>query len=149
MLVLTRKKNTSLRIGDDILVTVRGFRPGEVVLEIECPAATALRGPDGDVPLAPADPSDAGAQAGGPQTRCDASGDAGDDPTIAPVRRCEVCLKEDQAVQIGQDVKVIAARMVMKEGLPYRVRLGVEAPRAIPVVRTDRQARPPQGSQTA
>jgi sRNA-binding carbon storage regulator CsrA len=45
MLVLTRSRDTSALIGDDIVVTVRGFEGDAVLLDVTCPSGLTLRGP--------------------------------------------------------------------------------------------------------
>ncbi|QDV49639.1 carbon storage regulator [Gimesia fumaroli] len=49
MLVLTRKKNESIRIADDIILTVVRIRGGKVKLGIECPRKVPIR--RSEVPL--------------------------------------------------------------------------------------------------
>ncbi|QDT41526.1 hypothetical protein Pan241w_15890 [Gimesia alba] len=51
MLVLTRKKNESIRIADDIVLTVVRVHGGKVKLGIECPRKVPIR--RSEVPPAP------------------------------------------------------------------------------------------------
>lgn len=51
MLVLTRKKNESIRIADDIVLTVVKVQRGKVKLGIECPRKVPIR--RSEVPLEP------------------------------------------------------------------------------------------------
>lgn len=51
MLVLTRKKNESIRIADDIVLTVVRIGGGKIKLGIECPRKIPVR--RNEVPLEP------------------------------------------------------------------------------------------------
>jgi len=43
MLVLTRKFNESINIGDNIVVTVKSIKGGRIQLGIEAPASVSIR----------------------------------------------------------------------------------------------------------
>jgi len=119
MLVLTRKKDESILIGETIVLTVRSIRTEGVLFDVACPADVALRatGSDGAVPRA---------VAGGAPAAKETAG-----------RAARVELSADQALLIGPDIRVTVEGLHFTEGFPTRVRLGIEAPREIPIFREE------------
>lgn len=61
MLVLTRKKNEKIRIGDNVVVTVIDIGGGRVKLGVEAPKEVSITRPDANPP------SDEPPQSGGDQ----------------------------------------------------------------------------------
>jgi len=116
MLVLTRRKDESILIGEEIVLTVRDIRLDGVRLDMTCPAGVALR-----LTGSP------GAVGGDPQT--------GKDP--AGPRVIGMDLPADQALRIGEVIKVTIEGLYFTDGLPTRLRLGIQAPREIPILREE------------
>ena len=109
MLALTRQKDTSILIGQDIIVTFRGFREGEAMIEVALPSSCPLRGPQGPIETQPSDETG-------------------------------VCmglayLKKGDSIQIGDEIAVQVIRMVCSGGLSPEVRLGLDAPSHVAIIR--------------
>ena len=126
MLVLTRNKNTAVRIGSEILITVREFRAGEVALEVDYPSHLALKGPGGAV---------AGEQIA-------SEGAAETPPSGATKLRASLALKLEDVIWIGDEILVKIVALQNPTGIPYRVRLGFQAPICLPISRTDAKEGP-------
>ena len=110
MLALTRQKDTSILIGQDIVVTFRGFQGDEeAICELSLPSGCALSGPNGTIETQPSD-----------------------EPGVS---RALVCLKKEESIQIGDDVTVKVVRAIPHDGLPYDVRLGIDAPAHVAIIR--------------
>ncbi len=133
MLVLTRTRNTTVRIGADISVTVREFVPAGVRVEIEYPPALPLRGPAGPVQGRPApeagqplpSPADAGAAS-------DAAKPA------APARlRASFSLCQEDELWLGDQIMVKVVALMGAGDVPSRVRLGFQAPKDLRIERSD------------
>ena len=124
MLVLTRKKDESILIGEEIVLTVRDIRTEEVLFHIACPAGVALE----------ATGSDAAATQAVTQGAASAPENV-EQPTPGPTAR--VRLSADQALLIGRDIRLTIEGLYFTEGLPTRVRLGIQAPREIPILREE------------
>ena len=122
MLVLTRKKDESILIGDDVIVTVRGISPGEVLLHVDCPAEVALsKGPRQDahgqsIPR-PAPP--AADQPPGPRP-----------PTAVDVTT-------EESLRIGADVRMTIEGIRCPRGHAARIRVGIVAPPEVRVFRKE------------
>ena len=121
MLVLTRNKNTAVRIGDDILITVREFRAGEVTLEVDYPSCLPLKGPGGPVRGALLVPDSAGETP----------------PPAAPLHRASLDLRQEDEFRIGEEIMVKIVALQNAPDIPYRVRLGFQAPVYVPISRPD------------
>lgn len=109
MLALTRRKDTAVLLGQDVLVTFRGFRGGQALLEVALPSGCSLRGPNGPVETKPG--SEAGVSMG-----------------LIPLR------KED-SILIGDDLKVMIIGVLTDGDTPCKVRLGIDAPSHVAVLR--------------
>ena len=119
MLVLTRKKDQSILIGETIVLTVRSILAEGVLFDVACPADVALQatGSDGTVARAVAGGAAAAKEAAGRVARIEGSA--------------------DQALLIGPDIRVTIEGLYFSEGFPTRVRLGIRAPRDIPILREE------------
>ena len=121
MLVLTRNKNTAVRIGSEVLITVREFRAGEVTVEVDYPSHLTLKGPGGAVSGEPI------ASAGGDEK-----------PPSGPTKlRASLASKLEDVIRIGDEILVKIVALQNPTGIPYRVRLGFEAPIYLRIERTD------------
>jgi len=122
MLVLTRKRDESIVIGETIIFTVRSIRAEGVVFEVTCPEDVALQatGSEGTIAQAP-------------------SGGEGEKEAAGRTTRVE--LSADQALLIGPDIRVTVEGLHFTEGFPTRVRLGIDAPREIPIFREELRRR--------
>ena len=131
MLVLTRKKNTSVLIGPHVVLIVRSIRAEEVLIHVLCP-------PDLPVRTTGFRPSDARpvprlAIAAPSMVR-----EAGGTWSLAPAE-----VRIDQALRIGEDITVTIEGLHFSDGLPTRVRLGIVAPRDVQIIRDELLARQP------
>ena len=110
MLALTRQKDTSILIGQDIVVTFRGFQGDEeAICELSLPSGCALSGPNGTIETQPSDE--------------------------LGVSRALVGLKKEESIQIGDDVTVKVIRRISHGGPSYDVRLGIDAPAHVAIIR--------------
>jgi len=151
MLVLTRTRNTTVRIGADISVTVREFVPAGVGVEIDYPPAMALRGPAGPIQGRPA--PDATAPHGSPAGAPFAVSGAAELPafaaalaTAAPDRlRASFPLCQEDEFWLGDQIMVKVVALMGAGDVPSRVRLGFQAPKDLRIERSDYKgdARPP------
>ena len=105
MLVLTRKKDESILIGEDIALMVRDIRADGVRLDVTCPENTSLRTSGSDAHTGPSP--------------------------------AHVDLATDQALLIGSDIQVTIEGLHFLAGQPKRIRLGIQAPREIPILREE------------
>ncbi len=122
MLVLTRKKDESILIGEEIVLTVRSIRAEGVLFDVACPADVALEATGSDGSVAQADAGGAAAnEAAGRTTRVEVS--------------------SDQALLIDRDIRLTIEGLYFTEGFPTRVRLGIQAPREIPILREELRRR--------
>lgn len=123
MLVLSRRKDEVVFIGDDVVVSPIGFGADSVRLQILTPAELPLVGPDGSIAVEPL--ADAAATGGG------------------QICRGQVELRHGEVVQIGPAIRVMVVRLVVT-GLrdPNRARLGFTAPPQMPIIR--QEARRPE-----
>ena len=131
MLVLTRNKDTAVRIGSDILVTVREFHPGEVTVDVDYPSHLTLKSPGGAVAGEPIAPE------GGAETP----------PSGTTKLRASLALKLEDEIRIGDEILVKVVALQNPTGVPYRVRLGFQAPVYMLISRTDHKdgQMPPPG----
>jgi len=104
MLVLTRKIDQTVLIGEDIALMVRAVRPDGIGLGVTCPEGTLLR----------------------------ATGSA---RLVATPGHVDLAV--DQALLIGPDIRITIEGLHFIEGQPTRVRLGIQAPREIPILREE------------
>jgi len=140
MLVISRNKNTSVSIGEDVLVTVRGFRQEEeqVVLEIQCPAGMTVCGPDAQE----IEPSPAGKNScesvATLRSSCSAKRYAEQSSSLRSTSsRYFVRLKVDQTVTLGGEIIVMLVALRRTGGIVCGTRLGMEAPRHMRISRPD------------
>ena len=135
MLVLSRAKNTSVSIGEDVLVTVRGFREERVLLEVHCPAHMTVCGPD-VVPIGP-NPAEN-------DSRESCSAKHGFAAQHESCSRYLARLKVDQTVTVGGGITVMIVALLRRRGFVYRARLGVDAPRHMLILRPDARCAGPR-----
>ncbi|MCY2928640.1 MAG: carbon storage regulator [Planctomycetota bacterium] len=109
MLALTRRKDTAVLLGQDVLVTFRGFRGGKALIEVTLPSGCSLRGPDGPIETHPG--------------------------VEASVSRGLVSLKKEDSIQIGDDLKVMIIGVLTDGETPCKVRLGIDAPPHVAILR--------------
>ena len=121
MLVLTRNKGTTVRIGDDIAVTVVEFRAEEVVLQIDYPSVLVLKDARGEVKGEP----------------CEAESAEATPPAGLPKLRASISLKFDDAFWLGEDIRVMVVALLRWGGFPDKARLGFQAPAHFSIVRSE------------
>ena len=119
MLVLTRTKNTSVRIGGEITVTVLGLGEEEVAVQIDYPPGLALRGPAGGIHGEP----------------IPAQGPSGIAPPGLKGFRALLPMRIEDTLSIGEDITMMVVDI--RGGVPdtWRARLGFDAPRSIEIAR--------------
>src|ERR1035437_2662425 len=103
MLVLTRKKDTIVYLGDSITVTVRDFFADGVVVQVDFPTGLAVTMAGHEVvgEAAPGDASPAGEPVPGGAT---AAGEVA--PGRPPGLRASLPMKLEEAFTIGEEIRV-------------------------------------------
>jgi sRNA-binding carbon storage regulator CsrA len=121
MLVLSRSKDTTVLIGDDIAVTVREFNADSVVVQIDCPSGLILKNAEGDVRGEPCSAPDADATPSTSLTR----------------QRATTALKMEEVLSIGDEITVKVLEFVDWEGHSPKVRFGFQAPANVRIIRSE------------
>ena len=125
MLVLTRKKDTVVYIGESLTVTVRDFFADGVVVQVDFPTGLAVTMAGHEVV---GEPAPGGATAAGEVA-----------PGRPPGLRASLPMRLEEAFTIGEEVLVKVVSLVRRAGVPYRVRLGFQAPKELRITRGDQR----------
>jgi len=124
MLILRRRKDESIMIGDDVEIIAKDIQDDKVGLKIMAPD---------DVPILMKEIWDAIQRKNG-QKKESQDQQGTQEPVMGATDRCApvLFLKRDDSIMIGDDVEIIIVGII-RSG----VRLGITAPKEIPVHRRE------------
>ena len=132
MLVLTRKPNETVVIGEIATLTVREIREDSILVQVVCGSDVPVTLADSQQPL-PRRPVEPGPGVVWPEEQM----------APCPLEAVKASLGYGQALRIGEGISVTLERVQHFEGANVRVRLGFHAPAQVPIARLEVLRRQP------